>query len=106
MRATIIGTRANCEVIGELVTIEGSSDQFLVHRSLSNNEYDKLWQITHLPTSFAFGYGNTPDEAIAHGRMRWAARSPEELQAALIKASSETEARISRRKLCYQKVPA
>lgn len=90
MRALIVGTLKNHEVIGEEFSIDGTDERFIVHRSLSNDYGISLWIGTHLETSFICGRGDTIDEAIANSRSRWLAATPEQQQAAIKKAATET----------------
>lgn len=97
MRAIIYGTSATAEVIGEAFSIPGCGEEFIVHRSLVNRPRDLLWVATHLLSSFAVGYGDTADEAIAHGRERWLERTPEQIEKALERAYALTAERKAQR---------
>jgi uncharacterized protein YhjY with autotransporter beta-barrel domain len=97
MRAIMVGTTENAEVIGEAFGIDGSVDKFIVHRSLANDPDYPLWVASHLASTLSFGYGDTPDEAIAHGRKRWAERTPEQITAALDKAYAWSAKRLAKR---------
>lgn len=97
MRAIIVGSLENVEVIGEEFAIDGTDERFIVHRSLSNSYCLPLWNATHLATSFICGRGDTPDEAIANARERWLAATPETRKAAIERAAAETAMNIAER---------
>ena len=96
MRAIICGDLFNEEVIGEEFTIDGCDEKFIVHRSIENRNAAN-WAATHAASGFAIGYGDTPDDAIAHGRKRWLSRTPEQIADALAMAYAVRDARMAER---------
>lgn len=75
MRATIVGTNATFEVIGEEVKIAGTDERFAVHMTRDAHQPD--FAVSHLETSQVIGRGITIDEAIADGTRKWLAATPE-----------------------------
>lgn len=102
MRIIVSGDRADEEVIAESFTIEGSDEQFAVHHALGADAVERgRFAATHVDTGFAIARADTIDGAIEAGRAAWAARTPEQVKAALIRACAIRTTRIAE-----QQVPA
>lgn len=84
MRMIICGSMEDREVIGLPFEIEGSTEKFAVHASLSGSKGE--WSATHIETGFAFAHGDTIDETIAKARQRWAGGTPDQHQEAIERA--------------------
>ncbi len=96
MRLIVSGNLCEEEVIAEPVAIEGTNEQFGVHRALGGDAIEKgLFAVTHVGTGFAIARGDTIDEAIAAGRAAWASKTPEEIESALTKARAIRTTRIA-----------
>jgi hypothetical protein len=84
MRIMIAGDIRDEEVIAEPFEIEGSSDQFAVHRAIQADvEAGKgPWTATHVGTGFAIARGYSVDEAIEKARAAWKSKTPEQIEQA------------------------
>jgi len=102
MRITVSGTQCEEEVIAEPFTIDGTGENFAVHRAIGTDAIDKgLFAATHVDTGFAIARGDTIDETIAAARNAWLSKTPAEIEAALTQARAIRTARIA-----AQQVPA
>jgi len=81
----IVCVDALIEVIGEPFTIDGSEDQFCVHRSegLDSCKYNA----SHCKTGFRIDGGDTINEAIDNARKRWESKGDALIKMCMIRAT-------------------
>ena len=89
MRLIIVAHDRNEEVIAEPFEIEGTSENFAVHRALHGDAYRGNWVATHVETSFAVGRADSVSGAIQAAREAWTAATPEERADRLTAAKAE-----------------
>jgi hypothetical protein len=95
MRAIVVGTKKNLEVIAEEFKIEGTDERFIVHKSIDIHHDNFV--ATHLETSQIIGVGETIDAAIAEGTRRWLKAPPELIAEKLAERRAWVAARINER---------
>lgn len=88
MKAFAQGDMTVQEIDCELFSIEGSNDEFGVHRALPCDlaAGKPAFSASHLACGFLIGRGNTPEAAIADGRRQWASKTPEQRHTAISRA--------------------
>lgn len=95
MRATIIGTKENFEVLAEEFKIPGTDERFIVHHN--RDIWHSQFVATHLETGQIIGDGETIDAAIAEGTRRWLASDPDETAKKLVEQRAWAAERIAER---------
>jgi hypothetical protein len=95
MRVVISGDLADVLVIAEPFEIEGSHEQFAVHRTFGSDDAEErgAWSATHVETGLRVAAGGTIDEAIEVARTLWASKTPEQIAAVLNRGASIRQAR-------------
>jgi len=93
MRLLIQGDKYAETVIAEPFTIEGSSEQFAVHRAIRADLLKGEWSATHVESGFSIGRGDTLEEAVENARTQWLAKTPGEIAEARARAHEINAAR-------------
>lgn len=75
--------------------IPGSGHRFAVHRNfdITPDEY----AVTHIDTGFRVGAGETMEEAAQVAMERWASKTPQQIEYALLRAKARTGVPLSKR---------
>jgi len=79
MRIYLSCNNADVLVIAEPFVIEGSGENFGVHRAFGEKAMSEDWTASHAETGFRVAGGETLDVAIAEARRIWCSKTPEEI---------------------------
>lgn len=88
------GERFDEEVVAEEFSMPETTERFAVHAAIAADDEDRgAWVAAHIESGFAIAFGDTPDEAIAAGRAKWASKTRAERAEALERAMAFRVAR-------------